>query len=157
VVPGPAAVRRRGVRPERRSEGWPVTVVRTAVTDPGVVRSVFPAGVPGYVLTAGPLTTRTADRGAALSGTGSADPGTAGGLARGLLRTGVEEAVGALSDRERDVLRLVADGYTNEEVGEKVDLSALTVPSRPARTAREPGTGDRARTVAPGSRSGVVR
>jgi ATP/maltotriose-dependent transcriptional regulator MalT len=33
--------------------------------------------------------------------------------------------------RPRDVLRLVADGQTNEEIGERVDLCALTGTSRP--------------------------
>jgi DNA-binding CsgD family transcriptional regulator len=69
---------------------------------------------------------------------------------------GVEEAVGELSARGRDILRLVADGHTNEEIGEKVDLSALTVKSHLARVARTPGTGDRAHMVAPGIRSGVI-
>jgi DNA-binding CsgD family transcriptional regulator len=54
----------------------------------------------------------------------------------------VEEAVRE-SGRERDVSRLVADGHTNEEIGEKVDLSALTVRSRWARVARTRNTGDR--------------
>ena len=69
----------------------------------------------------------------------------------------MEEAVGELSARERDILRLVADGHTNEEIGELVELSALTVTSQLARIARELGTGDRAHMVAPGIHSGVVR
>jgi DNA-binding NarL/FixJ family response regulator len=84
------------------------------------------------------------------------DPGIASRLARGRTRTRVEEAVAELSARERDVLRLVADGHTNKEIGEKVDLSALTVKSHVARIAREPGTGDRAHMVALSIRSGVI-
>ena len=85
-----------------------------------------------------------------------ADPGIASSLAQGLTRTGEDEAVGELSARARDILRLVADGYTNEEIGEKVDLSPLTVKSHRARTARKLGAGDRAHVVALGIRSGVV-
>jgi DNA-binding CsgD family transcriptional regulator len=85
-----------------------------------------------------------------------ADPGIASSLARRLTRTGVEEAVAELSARERDVLRLVADGHTNKEIGNEVDLSALTVKSHLARIARKPGTGDRAHMVALGIRSGVI-
>jgi DNA-binding NarL/FixJ family response regulator len=66
----------------------------------------------------------------------------------------VEEAVGELSARERDILRLAADGYTNEEIGAKVDLPALTVNSRVPRTL---GTGDRAHLVALSIRPGVTR
>jgi DNA-binding CsgD family transcriptional regulator len=85
-----------------------------------------------------------------------ADPGSASSLTQGLTRSGMEEAVGELSARERDILRLVADGHTNKEIGEKVDLSALTVKSHLARIARKLGTGDRAHMVALGIRSGVI-
>jgi len=64
--------------------------------------------------------------------------------------------VAELSARECDVLRLVADGHTNKEIGEKVDLSALNVKSHLARIAREPGTGYRAHMVALRIRSGVI-
>jgi DNA-binding CsgD family transcriptional regulator len=50
----------------------------------------------------------------------------------------------------------VVDGHTNEEISEKVDVSALTVNSHRAPIARERGTGDRAHPAAPGSCSGVV-
>jgi DNA-binding NarL/FixJ family response regulator len=142
--------------PTLRTEGWPVTVVLTAVTDPGVVRAAFLAGVQGYVLETSPPATLTEGLRAALSGEVSADPGIASSLAQGLTQTGVEEAVGELSARERDILRLAADGYTNKEIGEKVDLSALTVKNHLARMAPELGTGDRAHMVALGIRSGVV-
>jgi len=142
--------------PTLRTEGWPVTVVLTSVTDPAVVRSAFLAGVQGYLLKSSPLATLTEGLRAALSGEVYADPGIASSLAQGLTLTGVEEAVGELSARERDILRLVADGYTNKEIGEKVDLSALTVKSHLARIARKLGTGDRAHMVALGIRSGVI-
>jgi DNA-binding NarL/FixJ family response regulator len=142
--------------PTLRTEGWPVVVVLTSVTDPGVVRSAFLAGVQGYVLKTSPLATLTDGLRTALSGEVYADPGIATSLAQGLTRTGVEEAVGELSARERDILRLVADGHTNKEIGEKVDLSALTVKSHLARIARKLGTGDRAHMVALGIRSGVI-
>jgi DNA-binding NarL/FixJ family response regulator len=142
--------------PTLRTEGWPVTIVLTAVTDPAVVRSAFLTGVQGYLLKSSPLATLTEGLRHALSGEVYADPGIASSLAQGLTRTGAEEAVGDLSARERDVLRLVADGCTNKEIGEKVDLSALTVKSHLARIARKLGTGDRAHMVALGIRSGVI-
>ncbi|MGY1856819.1 LuxR C-terminal-related transcriptional regulator [Modestobacter sp. SYSU DS0290] len=142
--------------PTLRTEGWPVTVVLTAVTDPAVVRTAFLAGVQGYVLKTSPLAVLTDGLRAALSGDVYADPGIASSLAQGLTQSGVEEAVGELSPRERDILRLVADGHTNKEIGEKVDLSALTVKSHLARIARKLGTGDRAHMVALGIRSGVI-
>ena len=65
----------------------------------------------------------------------------------------MEEAVGERSARQRNILPLVDDGHTNEEIGEKVDLSALTVKGSLARTL---GTGDRAHMMALGIRSGVI-
>jgi len=142
--------------PTLRTEGWPVTVVLTSVTDPGVVRAAFLTGVQGYVLKTSPLATLAEGLRAALSGEVFADPGIASSLAQGLTQNGVEEAVGELSARERDILRLVADGHTNKEIAELVDLSALTVKSHLARIARKLGTGDRAHMVALGIRSGVI-
>lgn len=53
-----------------------------------------------------------------------------------------------LTPRELGVLRLVADGRTNRQIGERLDLSALTVKSHLARISRKVGTGDRAEMVA---------
>lgn len=142
--------------PALRTDGWPVTVVLTAVTDPAVVRAAFLAGVQAYLLKSSPLAVLTEGLRAALCGEVYADPGIASSLALGLTRAGVEEGVGELSARERDILRLVAEGHTNKEIGDLVDLSALTVKSHLARIARKLGTGDRAHMVALGIRSGVI-
>lgn len=53
-----------------------------------------------------------------------------------------------LTARELGVLRLVADGRSNRQIGELLDLSALTVKSHLARISRKVGTGDRAEMVA---------
>lgn len=53
-----------------------------------------------------------------------------------------------LTAREIGVLRLVADGRSNRQIGEHLDLSALTVKSHLARISRKVGTGDRAEMVA---------
>lgn len=54
----------------------------------------------------------------------------------------------ALTAREVGVLRLVAEGRSNREIGEELALSALTVKSHLARISRKIGTGDRAEMVA---------
>jgi len=61
-----------------------------------------------------------------------------------------------LSDREVEVLELVADGRSNKEIGEELGLSALTVKSHLARIARKLGTGDRAELVARAMRSALI-
>ncbi len=53
-----------------------------------------------------------------------------------------------LSDREIEVLRRVAEGRSNREIGTELGLSALTVKSHLARISRKLGTGDRAQLVA---------
>jgi DNA-binding CsgD family transcriptional regulator len=55
------------------------------------------------------------------------------------------------------VLRLVADGQSNKQIGDELGLSALTVKSHLARIARKLGTGDRAEMVALAMRAGVIR
>ena len=54
----------------------------------------------------------------------------------------------ALTARELGVLRLVADGRSNRQIGDALELSALTVKSHLARISRKVGTGDRAEMVA---------
>lgn len=63
----------------------------------------------------------------------------------------------ALTAREVSVLRLVADGRSNREIGEHLTLSALTVKSHLARISRKVGTGDRAEMVAFAIRHDLLR
>ncbi|RYV50410.1 helix-turn-helix transcriptional regulator [Pengzhenrongella frigida] len=61
-----------------------------------------------------------------------------------------------LTARELGVLKLVADGRSNRNIGEDLGLSALTVKSHLARISRKLGTGDRAELVATVIRSGLM-
>lgn len=61
-----------------------------------------------------------------------------------------------LSSREVEVIRAVAGGHSNKQIGEELGLSALTVKSHLARIARKLGTGDRAEMVAMAMRAGFV-
>jgi len=61
-----------------------------------------------------------------------------------------------LSEREVEVLRHVAEGRSNREIGEAIGLSALTVKSHLARIARKLGTGDRAGMVATALRARAI-
>jgi len=63
----------------------------------------------------------------------------------------------ALTAREVGVLRLVAEGRSNREIGERLALSALTVKSHLARISRKVGTGDRAEMVAFAIRHDLLR
>jgi DNA-binding NarL/FixJ family response regulator len=61
-----------------------------------------------------------------------------------------------LSEREVQVVQFVANGHTNREIGQELNLSALTVKSHLSRIGRKLGTGDRAQMVAICMRSGLV-
>jgi len=67
-----------------------------------------------------------------------------------------EPGAPALSAREVQVLQGVADGNTNNEIGELLGLSGLTIKSHLARIGRKTGTGDRAAMVAAAMRAGIV-
>lgn len=63
----------------------------------------------------------------------------------------------ALTDREAQVLQLVADGLSNKEAASRLGLSPGTVKSHLARIAHKLGTGDRAHMVALTMRAGAIR
>jgi len=62
----------------------------------------------------------------------------------------------ALSAREVEVLRRVAQGLSNKEIGAEMGLSPLTIKSHLARISRKLGTGDRAGLVAVATRAGLL-
>jgi DNA-binding CsgD family transcriptional regulator len=61
-----------------------------------------------------------------------------------------------LTDREREILTLVADGLSNPQIGDKLGVSPLTVKQHLARMAIKLDTGQRAEMVAVGFRRGVL-
>ena len=130
LVFGPAADRLIG---ELRRAGWPRVLATDRAADTGSVIRAFRAGACGVLL--GPPVYRRvypAD-----------DSGPMPVL--------------QLSGREIEVLRYVADGRTNNWIGERLSLSVLTVKSHLARIGRKLGTGDRAEMVVMAMRAGVVR
>jgi DNA-binding NarL/FixJ family response regulator len=142
---------------ELRAAGWGRLVVLSAADDPYSVRAAFVAGAQGYLLkSAAPHVVADGVR-RVLDGGVYADPSVASLLAAGLRGGPAENAVSELSAREVEVLRLVADGQSNREIGDQLQLSALTVKSHLARIARKLGTGDRAEMVAMAMRAGVIR
>ena len=62
-----------------------------------------------------------------------------------------------LSSREVEVLRLVADGLTNQEIAERLFLSDHTVHRHLANILNKLSVGSRAAAVARATREGLVR
>lgn len=142
---------------ELRHAGWPRLVVLSAADDPYSVRAAFVAGAQGYLLKSASALVVADGMRRVLDGGVYADPMVASLLAAGLRGAPANDGTTDLSGREVEVLRLVADGHSNKEVGETLGLSALTVKSHLARISRKLGTGDRAEMVALVMRSGVIR
>jgi DNA-binding NarL/FixJ family response regulator len=113
--------------------GWSGCAVVPLADAARAVHAALAAGVRSCVLTGRPPGTATAD----------------GESARAAARLG-------LSEREVEVLRHVAEGRSNREIGEAMGLSALTVKSHLARIARKLGTGDRAGMVATALRARAI-
>lgn len=142
---------------ELRVAGWPRLVVLSAADDAYSVRAAFVAGAQGYLLkSASPIVVVDGVQ-RVLDGGVYADPSVASLLAAGLRGGPHDSGVSDLSAREIEVLRLVADGKSNKDIGGHLGLSALTVKSHLARIARKLGTGDRAEMVALAMRAGVIR
>lgn len=140
-----------------RAAGWPRLVVLSAADDPYSVRAAFVAGAHGYLLKNASSTVVTDGVRRVLAGGVYADPSVAPMLATSMRGSATDGLAAELSGREIEVLRLVADGQSNKEIGDQLGLSALTVKSHLARIARKLGTGDRAEMVALAMRAGVIR
>ncbi|HKA69836.1 MAG TPA: response regulator transcription factor [Actinomycetes bacterium] len=125
-----------GLLAELRRAGWPGCLAVSQVGDLRLVAAALHAGVSAFILS------RDRRRG----GTQPAPVGPATG----------DRTVGALSQREVEVIRHVADGRSNRDIGTAMGLSQLTVKSHLARIARKLGTGDRAGMVAISLRTGVI-
>ncbi|MFI8853861.1 response regulator transcription factor [Streptomyces sp. 891-h] len=82
---------------------------------------------------------------------GSSDPEGAGVKGSGPAR------LEALTAREREVLTQVAAGLSNDEIGERLDVSPLTIKTHVNRTMAKLGARDRAQLVVAAYESGLVR
>jgi two-component system, NarL family, response regulator NreC len=97
-------------------------VVLTMQSDPRLARELLRAGASGYVLKQAAERQLTAAIRAAAEGGSYIDPELGGQVAQ----LGADP-VEALTERERELLRLLALGHTNREIGEKLFLSVRAV------------------------------
>ncbi len=67
------------------------------------------------------------------------------------------ERLAALTGREREVLVQVAGGYSNDEIGERLEVSPLTVKTHVNRAMAKLGARDRAQLVVIAYETGLVR
>lgn len=118
-------------------------VALTAHEDGGYVRRLLEAGASGYVLKrAAARVLIEAIRTAAAGGT-YLDPSVAGQVVQGYVRPRSAAARAELSEREADVLRLIAQGYSNKEIAARLEISVKTVETYKARSMEKLELGSR--------------
>jgi DNA-binding NarL/FixJ family response regulator len=119
---------------------------------PSSVRRALSAGAAGY------LPKRASDRELVtaiqrvVDGEGYVDPA----LGARLVVSGRASALDALSERERDVVHLLALGYTNQEIGKQLCISVRTVDTHRAHVMRKLELETRAELVMFALAEGVI-
>lgn len=143
----------------------PVTVMMTRfATDEDVQRS-FASGAHGYLLKDVSVEDLTNAVHKAQAGVGvvaePVAPSVIAGYRSLALRSGdtvqARELAAALTVRERDVLRLLADGLSNREIADRLVVSPETVKSHLASVFNKLGTGSRVRAALIAERVGLLR
>jgi DNA-binding NarL/FixJ family response regulator len=114
----------RWVRAEVPSTG---VLVLTAYDDDPYVMAVLQAGANGYVLKTSQAESLIQAVRDVHEGRSVLDPSITGKLMSGLFRSGDRGAAQDLTERELDVLRLAARGYTNKAIGVQLGISNRTV------------------------------
>ena len=98
-------------------------ILYTAFGDRALLTEALDAGARGFVLKEAPLAEVVRAVELVASGRPYVDPVLAGVLSS----SAATEKIASLTPRERDVLRLLADGMSNEEIGKALFISPETV------------------------------
>jgi DNA-binding NarL/FixJ family response regulator len=122
-------------------------VVYTADADETVARAVLDAGAVALVLKEAPLADLVRALEAALAGRSYLDPA---------LATTTSRAGTALTQRELDVLGLLAEGLQHEEIGRRLGISSETVRTHLRKASDRLGAATRTQAVATALRLGLI-
>ena len=145
-LPGAAVIRR-----VARTTPQSSSVVYSGFGDGALLSEVLDAGARGYVLKDAPLDTLVRALGTILGGRMYIDPG----LADALIRAAPGLDVG-LTPRERDVLRLLADGHSNESIGRALFISPDTARTQLGTAMAKLGVSTRTQAVAAALRHELI-
>lgn len=132
-------------------------VMLTMFADGETLRAAVRAGAVGYLV----KDCTTAEIAEVIRAVAAGDTAMSLGLARSLLKASVAAGDGdndaVLSNREVEVLQLIAQGASTEEVSEKLFISTKTVKNHLANIYEKMDTRDRTQAVLQGLRLGIVR
>jgi DNA-binding NarL/FixJ family response regulator len=133
-------------------------LVLTVHEDAAYVQPLLKAGARGYLLKRSAADDLLRAVRAVAAGGVYLDPSIAGHAlmdpsapARG---TGLDEVGEALSPRETEVLRLIAQGFSNKEIARRIDVSVKSVETYKARAAEKLGLRTRAEIIRYGAAHG---
>jgi DNA-binding NarL/FixJ family response regulator len=127
-------------------------VMYTAYGDQALLVEALDTGVRGFVLKNAPLDELLRAVRLAVAGGTYVDPTVAGAFA------GRERAGGpTLTERERDVLRLLSEGHDNEEIGQRLYISPETVRTHLRKAMTKLGASTRTQAVAVALRTEIIR
>ena len=118
--------------------------------DTGYLRKLLEAGASGYVLTRSAADTLIQAIRMVAAGGVYLDPAIAGKVVGSLLGKSVvvrDPAAAELSERETDVVRLIAQGYSNKEIATLLNLSVKTVETYKTRAMEKIGLDSRVAIV----------
>jgi DNA-binding NarL/FixJ family response regulator len=110
-------------RRARRSAPETAVILYTAHGERALLTEALDAGARGFLLKEAPLSDLVRAVEMVAAGQTYVDPGLAGVLAS----SDAAAKATRLTQRERDVLRLLADGLSNEEIGKRLFISPETV------------------------------
>lgn len=130
-------------------------LVLSAEADGDSLRRALAAGADGFLL----KTARPGELASAICDVASGKSVVAPALTSALFdaaRRSEEAAASPLSEREHEVLRLLAEGNTNKEIAAALFLSEATVKTHVENILRKLGVSDRTQAVAEAFRRGLV-
>jgi two-component system, NarL family, nitrate/nitrite response regulator NarL len=140
-----------------REEGLPTNVVfLSAFLDSKTVYDAVAAGANAYLSKEAETDEIVTAILAASRGETILGPEVQTGLAEQIRFREESEARPRLSDREHEVLKLIAEGLSAPEIGERIHLSTATVKTHLQHLYEKLGVSERAAAVAEGMRRGLV-
>ena len=147
---------------ELRHRGIEVPIlILTQYAETAYLRRLLEAGANGYILKSARGEELLSAIRAVRAGGTYIDPSLAGGLvaqAMGEAKPGSDdEAYARLTPRERQVLKLVAEGYSNKEIANALDVAVKTVMAHRANLMDKLGIHNRSKLVRFAIRVGLVQ
>ena len=131
----------------RESAPGTAVVALTRYGDDAYVQEILNAGALGYVLKQSPSAELVDAVRSAASGRRYLDRSLAARVAGSMLKARGRSAPALITDRETEVLRLMALGHSNKEIATQLDLSVKTVEVHKANAMRKLGLAGRTDVV----------